>query len=102
MRLERTMPPAKPKGTAKPAAKPVAKAKPAAKAAAKPASASKAAAATGSLPLKSRTISVIDIDSPQFKAARRRDIEALKSGDADGMQHAEGLFIDKDVQKWWT
>lgn len=104
------MPRAKPKpngrakGVAKAPTKSAKRVKSIAKAAAKPAKPKAAAEirTLNGLPLKSKTIWVFDTDSAQFKAARKRDAEALKSGDADGMQHIEGLFVDKEVQKWWT
>ncbi len=55
------------------------------------------------IPLKRATIWVYDVDSPQFKAARKRDLKLrkAKNWDRDGMQWAEAVFNDPDWQKWW-
>jgi hypothetical protein len=55
------------------------------------------------IPLKRKVLWVYDVDSPEFRAARRRDIEATKSKDwdRDGMQWVEAITNDPDWQKWW-
>lgn len=56
------------------------------------------------IPLKRATIWVYDVDSPQFKAARKRDMKLrrAKDWDRDGMQWVEALINDPDWQKWWS
>ena len=55
------------------------------------------------IPLKRATIWVYDTDSPEFKAARRRDMKMrrTKDWDGDGMQWVDAVFNDPDWQKWW-
>ena len=55
------------------------------------------------IPLRRKSVWAIDIDSPQFRAARKRDAQALKqAGGDDSMQILDALLNDKDVQKWWN
>ena len=55
------------------------------------------------IPLRRKSVWAIDTDSPQFRAARKRDAQALKqAGGDDSMQILDALLNDKDVQKWWN
>ncbi len=55
------------------------------------------------IPLRRKSVWTIDIDSPQFQAARKRDAQALKAAGGDAsMQILDSLLNDKDVQKWWN
>jgi antidote-toxin recognition MazE-like antitoxin len=76
--------------------KPQAAAKPAAKPDPKP-------DAPNGLPLRRKSVWAIDTESPQFRAARKRDALALKSGtdDRDSLQFLDAVLAEKDVQKWW-
>jgi hypothetical protein len=71
---------------------------------AKPKADAKADAPTlNGIPLRRKSVWAIDTDSPQFRAARKRDAQALKqAGEDDSMQILDGLLNDKDVQKWWN
>jgi hypothetical protein len=75
-----------------------------AQAVAKPKSDAKAATPTvNGIPLRRTTIWAIDTDSPQFRAARRRDAQALrdKPDDRDSMQFIDAVLAEKDMEKWW-
>ena len=56
------------------------------------------------IPLRRKTVWAIDTSSPQFRAARKRDAQALraKPDNGDAMQFIEAVLADKDVQKWWN
>ena len=56
------------------------------------------------IPLRRKTVWAIDTDSPEFRAARKRDAKALreKPDNGDGMQFIEAVLAEKDVQKWWN
>ena len=56
------------------------------------------------IPLRRKTVWAIDTDSTQFRAARKRDAQALRQSpdDRDSMQFSEALLADKDMQKWWN
>jgi hypothetical protein len=75
-----------------------------AQAVAKPKADAKADAPTlNGIPLRRKSVWAIDTDSPQFRAARKRDAQALKqAGGDDSMQILDALLNDKDVQKWWN
>jgi hypothetical protein len=71
---------------------------------ARPKAATKADAPTlNGIPLRRKSVWAIDTESPQFRAARKRDAQALKHarGD-DSMQILDALLNEKDVQKWWN
>ena len=55
------------------------------------------------IPLRQKTVWSLDTDSPQFRAARKRDAEALRAhaDDRDGMQFIDAVLAEKDMQKWW-
>ena len=55
------------------------------------------------IPLRRKSVWVIDTDSAQFRAARKRDAQALKAGaeDRDSQQFLDAVLNDKDVEKWW-
>lgn len=55
------------------------------------------------IPLRRKVLWVYDTNSPEFKAARKRDLKASKSKDwdRDGMQWVEAVSNDPDWQKWW-
>lgn len=55
------------------------------------------------LPLRQRTVWSIDTDSAQFRAARKRDAQALRehSDDRDSMQFIDAVLTEKDMAKWW-
>ena len=55
------------------------------------------------IPLTRKPVWVPDVASAQFRAARKRDAQALKAADAagDNMQFIEAVLADRDVQKWW-
>jgi antidote-toxin recognition MazE-like antitoxin len=56
------------------------------------------------IPLRRKTVWAIDTDSPEFRAARKRDAKALrkKADNGDGLQFIEAVLAEKDVQKWWN
>jgi hypothetical protein len=56
------------------------------------------------IPLRQKTVWAIDTDSPEFRAARKRDAKALrkKPDNGDGLQFIEAVLAEKDVQKWWN
>ena len=56
------------------------------------------------IPLRRKSVWTIDTDSPQFRAARKRDAQALKQagGGDDSMQILDALLNEKDMQKWWN
>ena len=56
------------------------------------------------IPLRRKTVWAVDTDSPEFRAARRRDAKALrqKPDNGDGLQFIEAVLAEKDVQKWWN
>ena len=56
------------------------------------------------LPLKRKSVWAIDTDSPQFRAARKRDAQALRKrpDDRDSTQFLDAVLGDKDMQKWWN
>ena len=56
------------------------------------------------IPLRQKTVWAIDTDSPEFRAARKRDAKALrkKADNGDGLQFIEAVLAEKDVQKWWN
>ena len=56
------------------------------------------------IPLRKKTVWAIDTDSPEFRAARKRDAKALrkKPENGDGLQFIEAVLAEKDVQKWWN
>jgi hypothetical protein len=56
------------------------------------------------IPLRRKTVWAIDTDSPEFRAARKRDAKALrkKPDNGDGQQFIEAVLAEKDVQKWWN
>jgi hypothetical protein len=56
------------------------------------------------IPLRRKTVWAIDTDSPEFRAARKRDAKALrkKPDNGDGLQFIEAVLAEKDVQKWWN
>jgi hypothetical protein len=80
------------KAAAKPAGKSVSKSDP------KPDSLS-----FNGIPLRRKSVWAIDTDSPQFRAARKRDAQALSAGtdDRDSQQFLDAVLAEKDVQKWW-
>ena len=55
------------------------------------------------IPLKRRMVWVYDLDSPEFEARRKRDLDEIRrrNADRDGMQFVEAVLADPDVQKWW-
>ncbi len=55
------------------------------------------------IPLKRRVVWVYDLDSPEFEARRKRDLDEIRqrNADRDGMQFVEAVLADPDVQKWW-
>jgi hypothetical protein len=55
------------------------------------------------IPLRQRTVWSIDTDSAQFRAARRRDAQALleHADDRDSMQFLDAVLTEKDMGKWW-
>jgi hypothetical protein len=55
------------------------------------------------IPLKRKITWVYDTDSPEFKAARRRDMKARRSQDwdRDGMQWVEAVSDDAAWRQWW-
>jgi len=55
------------------------------------------------IPLKRKVVWTYDTDSPEFKAAWKRDMEKIKAGkgDGDGMQFIDAVLDDPDVQRWW-
>src|SRR6266446_8010167 len=55
------------------------------------------------IPLKRRMVWVYDLDSPEYKARRKKDLNEIRRRDADrdGMQFVEAVLADPDVQKWW-
>jgi hypothetical protein len=74
------------------------------KPAGKPKPAAKAEVPTlNGIPLKRKPVWVPDTDSPQFRAARKRDAQALSAPDAerDSVQFIDAVLTDRDVQKWW-
>lgn len=56
------------------------------------------------IPLRRKSVWAIDTDSPQFRAARKRDAQALreKPDDRDSMQFIDAVLAEKDMQKWWN
>jgi hypothetical protein len=55
------------------------------------------------IPLRRKSVWAIDTGSPQFRAARKRDAQALKqAGGDDSMQILDALLNEKDMQKWWN
>jgi hypothetical protein len=97
------MPAAKPKPRRTPAkAQPKASAR--AQVVARPKADAKADTPTlNGIPLRRKSVWAIDTESPQFRAARKRDAQALKqAGGDDSMQILDALLNDKDVQKWWN
>ena len=56
------------------------------------------------LPLKRKSVWAIDTDSPQFRAARKRDAQALRQSpdDRDSTQFLDAVLGDQDMQKWWN
>ena len=56
------------------------------------------------IPLRRKSIWAVDTDSPQFRAARKRDAQALRetTDDRDSMQFLDAVLNEKDVQKWWN
>ncbi len=56
------------------------------------------------LPLKRKTVWAIDTESPQFRAARKRDARALRQNpdERDSMQFLDAVLGEKDMQKWWN
>jgi hypothetical protein len=62
------------------------------------------AATLNGIPLRRKSIWAVDTDSPQFRAARKRDAQALRdtTDDRDSMQFIDAVLADKDVQKWWN
>jgi hypothetical protein len=55
------------------------------------------------IPLRQKTVWSVDTDSPQFRAARKRDAQALRehSDDRDSMQFIDAVLAEKDMGKWW-
>jgi hypothetical protein len=55
------------------------------------------------IPLRRKAGWLYDTNSAEFRAARKRDREAIKSSDwdRDGMQWVEALTNDPDWQKSW-
>ena len=55
------------------------------------------------IPLKRTTIWVYDTDSPQFKAARERELREIKrhSAERDGTEFIESALADPESLKWW-
>jgi hypothetical protein len=55
------------------------------------------------IPLRQRTVWSIDTESPQFRAARKRDAQALRehSDNRDSMQFIDAVLTEKDMDKWW-
>ncbi len=55
------------------------------------------------IPLKRKSVWAFDTDSRQFRAARKRDAQALRAVDAerDSVQFIDAVLADRDVQKWW-
>src|ERR1700687_5753928 len=98
------MPPAKPKPRRTPA-KAQPKAPVRAQVAPRPKADAKGDAPTlNGIPLRRKSVWAIDTDSPQFRAARKRDAQALKQagvGD-DSTQILDALLNEKDMQKWWN
>ena len=56
------------------------------------------------IPLRRKSVWAIDTDSPQFRAARKRDAQTLREApdDRDSMQFIDAVLAEKDVQKWWN
>src|SRR5262249_27724567 len=56
------------------------------------------------LPLKRKTVWAIDTDCPQFRAARKRDAQALRQSpdDRDSTQFLDAVLAEQDMQKWWN
>jgi hypothetical protein len=56
------------------------------------------------IPLRRKTVWAIDTESPEFRAARKRDAKALrqKPDNGDGLQFIEAVLAERDVQKWWN
>jgi hypothetical protein len=55
------------------------------------------------IPLRQKTVWSLDTDSPQFRAARKRDAEALRehSDDRDSTQFLDAILSERDMEKWW-
>jgi len=55
------------------------------------------------IPLRQKTVWSVDTNSPQFRAARRRDAQAWREhpDDRDSMQFMDAVLGEKDVDKWW-
>lgn len=75
-----------------------------AKVVAKPKPAAKMDAPTlNGIPLRRKTVWAVDTDSAQFRAARKRDAQALRKNPdgRDSTQFIEGL-AEKDMQESWN
>jgi hypothetical protein len=55
------------------------------------------------IPLKRKVLWVYDVDSPEFEAARKRELREIKklNAEREGMEFIEAALADPDVQKWW-
>jgi hypothetical protein len=55
------------------------------------------------IPLRRKTVWAFDMDSAEFKAARRRDRAATRApgADRDGMAFAEAALAESAIAKWW-
>ena len=55
------------------------------------------------IPMRQKTVWSVDTDSPQFRAARKRDAQALRehSDDRDSTQFMDAVLAEKDMEKWW-
>jgi hypothetical protein len=55
------------------------------------------------IPLRRKSVWVIDTESPQFRAARKRDAQALKAAgeERDSQQFLDAVLAQKDVETWW-
>jgi hypothetical protein len=56
------------------------------------------------IPLTRKTVWAIDTNSREFRAARKRDTQALRNGadNRDSTQFLEAVLGEKDMQKWWN
>ena len=55
------------------------------------------------IPLRQKTVWSVDTNSPQFRAARRRDAQAWREhpDDRDSIQFMDAVLGEKDMDKWW-
>lgn len=59
--------------------------------------------ALGGIPLRRKTVWAVDMESAEFKSARRRDRAAVRApgADQDGLAFVEAALADPAVAKWW-